>query len=69
MNGHRRVGDCVRQMGPREPPDGQSGQERIAEMLGRSDGSSQSGAGERIDVPPGEAAECVVEYPEANDLL
>jgi electron transfer flavoprotein alpha/beta subunit len=51
------------------PPSGHRADERIVEMLGRSDGSSRSGGGERVHGSPDEAAERVVEYLEANGLL
>jgi electron transfer flavoprotein beta subunit len=41
---------------------------RIREMLGRTAGGDEGG-GEQIDAPPEEAAERVVEYLDANDLL
>lgn len=51
-----------------DPPTGGSVEERIRRMLGR--GSTEgSGTGERIDAPPEEAADRVVEFLRQNELL
>ena len=50
------------------PPEGGTVEERIYQMLGRGSGEGQS-PGERIDVPPEEAADRVIGYLKQNELL
>lgn len=50
------------------PPREGTVEERIYRMLGRGSGKNRS-AGERIDRPPGEAADRVVAFLQKNDLL
>jgi len=51
-----------------DPPRTGSVEERIARMLGRGEAGEETG-GDVIEVPPDAAAERVVEYLRANDLL
>ncbi|MGQ4555465.1 electron transfer flavoprotein subunit beta/FixA family protein [Halobellus sp. GM3] len=50
------------------PPRTGTVEERIYRMLGRGEGETRS-AGERIDAPPEDAADRVVEFLRANELL
>jgi electron transfer flavoprotein beta subunit len=51
-----------------DPPRGGGVEERIARMLGRGSTDDRS-AGELVDAPPEEAADRVVEFLDANNLL
>lgn len=55
--------------GQGDPPRSGTTEERIAEMLGRTDGTGATGGGELVDRPTDEAVDAIVAYLERHELV